>query len=127
MTHGTRSAYVKYQCRCEDCCAANTAYHQQLRRLKAYDRVPLGRLVNAKEAGQHLRHILVEHYTRHEFLQSTGLERHMLPKLTATHLIRFKTLLRIRRTARILLGTPYSPIDRNDATSDQGPEDTGER
>jgi hypothetical protein len=100
--HGQRRTY-QAGCRCLTCKAANASYIQTLRTETAKGRIPVGRLVNAKEAGQHIRALLVERYTRRQVLVASGLSYGTLPKLNATHLCRLKTLLRLRRAASILL------------------------
>lgn len=107
--HGTRSRY-QAGCRCIPCRAANAIYVAHLRSLKAKGLPALGTLVNAKEAGAHVRAILVERYSRRQLLAQTGLERHTLPRLNATTRCRLKTVLRLRRAYRYLVADP------NDAT-----------
>lgn len=103
--HGTRSRY-QAGCRCTPCRAANAVYMAQLRGRKGAGLPPLGSLVSAKEAGAHVRALLVEQYRRRDILDRTGLERHILPKLNATAKCRLKTLLLLRRTYRILIADP---------------------
>lgn len=106
--HGQRSRYQQ-GCRCLLCRASNAVYQAQLRKRQAQGLPILGQLVSAKDAGAKVRRILVEGYTRQQISQQSRLERHTLPKLNAAHRCRLQTLLRIRRTARILLAEETFP------------------
>lgn len=105
LLHGCRSTY-QGGCRCTPCRAANAQYMATLRTRQAHGQAPLGTLVNAKEAGAHVRAILIERYSKRELLKQTGLERHTLPRLNATTRCRLKTVLRLRRAYRILVAVP---------------------
>jgi len=101
-THGVRRTY-QAGCRCKACAAAEAGYRAELRRLARTGRPPLGALVRAGDAARIVRALLVERFTRRRVADEAGLERHTV-RLSPSSRVRLSTILRLRRTARRLLG-----------------------
>jgi hypothetical protein len=100
--HGERRTY-QAGCLCPACRAAEAAYRTTLRQGHRAGRRPLGALVPAREAARLVQRLLVERFTRCQLAAHAGLERHAVP-VTAGQVVRWRTVLRIRRAWRLLIG-----------------------
>lgn len=99
LIHGTRRLY-KLGCRCTACRASNATYWAQWHQQRARGKPPLGSLVNAKQAGAHVRQLLCDGFTKAELARRMGLRKPYDLKLSATTQIRLRTALKVQRVWR---------------------------
>lgn len=93
------------------CKAANATYWASWRRTKNAGKLPLGALVPASEAHQLIKVLRAEWLKRCALAQALG-RHHDLAKLTHQHMIRLRTLLKVRRLYRLRMRED----PQNDAT-----------
>lgn len=80
LVHGQRWSYTKHGCRCDECRAANTDYHRELRaRKRAGERVT--RLINATMAREHIVTLHDEGYSYREIARRSGLAFNTILKI----------------------------------------------
>lgn len=102
--HGTRTRYQLTGCRCLPCRASNAQYMRGLRRQHLKGHTPLGTLTTAADARKLVRAFLTECWSKRQLAPQVGVERKTL-RLAPDQRIRLKTLLKLRRGYRILMGT----------------------
>lgn len=100
--HGTRRCYQN-SCHCRPCRLAEAWYRSKLRRQQAEGRAILGQLVPSGEATRVVARLLVEHYSKRQLGRLLGMDPETCT-MADDRPIRRKTLLKLRRGARILLG-----------------------
>jgi hypothetical protein len=102
--HGTRRQY-QTGCTCTPCRAAEAAYRQALRRLRAEGKIPMGVHVDAKQMWKQIKAMRVERMTYAEIARRLGLHT---PRLYLhPDRVTLKSLLRVRALyQRLMLEQP---------------------
>lgn len=101
--HGVRWTYQQ-GCKCVPCRAAEARYRSELRKRHAKGLPILGSILPAADAARMVRSIQIEGYRRRQLAEQAGLHRNTLPGLKPSQLVQLRTILRVKRAYRIMIG-----------------------